>query len=818
MNKTVGALILALAAASPIAAVDPKLVELVREIERFPADKGSGTEAERLHRLYDLAWSFEIQSSPELATFLGIPGSNDKWSDGSFEAIEFGEAAVVKLMKAAQSIDRTALPEAERVHYDLFSRRLASRAEALRFPGELMPITQIGGVQQHLAQVLVDAPAQTVKDYEDLVARLRGIPQVVDDTIARLDRGLARGITPPRVTLREVPDQVKNLIFEDAQESPLLDAFRRFPDAVAAADRERLTAAATAAYTEWAAPALARLHVYLRDTYVPKARTTIAARDLPGGEEWYAHQVRQFTTTDLTPRQIHEIGLAEVRRIRGEMEKVIAASGFTGSFAEFLDFLRTDSRFFFDQPEDLLAAYRDIAKRADPELAKLFGRLPRLPYGVKAVPAYMEKAQTAAYYESGSLKAGRGGYFVANTYNLKARPKWAMEALTLHEAVPGHHLQISIAQELEGIPEWRKYDGYTAFIEGWGLYAESLGTEMGFFQDPYSKFGQLTSEIWRALRLVVDTGLHSFGWTREQAIDYLRQNSGRPEHHILVEVDRYIVLPGQALAYKLGELKIKELRAYAAKELGPRFDIRAFHDQVLGNGALPLDLLESNVKAWVEIARGTRHSAVGRRPRAAHLRLGHDDGHRNVVRLVGERVEQLRRVGEPDGGKRAAREESVEVAAAVPEAEAAPVEGQPEHQHGLHCAVDRALRHFGSPARWLPQAEGERVERAGVRVDVEPTVSGIGPRHEERPALGEQALHEAPGIDLRPERQTSEDPFGACDLRQREHAFGDAIRRRDGDRGIDLAEPRTKPLAQRCLGYRDVRRHRFLLAVGILAP
>jgi uncharacterized protein (DUF885 family) len=332
---------------------------------------------------------------------------------------------------------------------------------------------------------------------------------------------------------------------------------------------------------------------------VPKARTTISMQDLPGGEEWYAYNVREMTTTNLTPRQIHEIGLAEVKRIRGEMDKVIAASGFEGTFTEFLDFLRTDPRFFFEKPEELLAAYRDIAKRADPELAKLFGHLPRLPYGVVPVPAYAEKSQTTAYYEPGSLKAGRAGSYFANTYDLKSRPKWEMEALTLHEAVPGHHLQLSIAQELEGVPEWRKYDDYTAFVEGWGLYAESLGTEMGFYRDPYSKFGQLTYEIWRAIRLVVDTGMHAFGWTREQAIDYFRQNAGKAEHDIVVEVDRYIVMPGQALAYKIGELKLKELRAFATQSLGPKFDLRAFHDQVLGNGALPLDLLESNVKAWV---------------------------------------------------------------------------------------------------------------------------------------------------------------------------------------------------------------------------
>ncbi len=294
------------------------------------------------------------------------------------------------------------------------------------------------------------------------------------------------------------------------------------------------------------------------------------------------------------------------------MDSLIAETGFKGSFADFCQFLRTDPRFFYDKPEDLLTGYRDIAKRIDPELIKLFGKLPRLPYGVVAVPAYSEKSQTTAYYEEGSLAAGRPGYFNANTYDLKSRPKWEMEALTSHEAVPGHHLQIAIAQELEGVPEWRKHDDYTAFVEGWGLYSESLGTEMGLYKDPYSKFGQLTYEIWRAIRLVVDTGMHTMGWTRQQAIDYFKANSAKAEHDIEVEVDRYIVWPGQALAYKIGELKIKEMRAYAEKELGAKFDIRAFHDHILGNGAVPLDLLEKNVMTWVAEVKSAEGAKAAR--------------------------------------------------------------------------------------------------------------------------------------------------------------------------------------------------------------
>jgi uncharacterized protein (DUF885 family) len=325
--------------------------------------------------------------------------------------------------------------------------------------------------------------------------------------------------------------------------------------------------------------------------------------DLPDGREWYAYKIHRYTTTYLSPEEIHEIGLSEVKRIRKKMEDIIAQVGFEGNFHEFTEFLRTDPQFYFSDAEDLIREYRDISKRADPELIKLFGRLPTLPYGVIPIPSYAEKSQTTAYYEGGSLMAGRPGYFYANTYNLKMRPKWEMEALTLHEAVPGHHLQIALALELGDLPEFRKHGGYTAYTEGWGLYAESLGEEMGFYENPYSKFGQLTYEMWRAICLVVDTGIHALGWSRQEAIDLFIENSSKTEHDVVVEVDRYIVWPGQALAYKIGELKIKELRAYAAGALDDAFDIREFHDELLGNGSLPLDLLEERMKKWVALQK-----------------------------------------------------------------------------------------------------------------------------------------------------------------------------------------------------------------------
>ncbi len=600
---------LLLAATVAQAAVSPELVEYAKKLDQFPATKGQGSESERLQKLFDLSWDYVMHSSPEFATFIGYPGLNDRWSDSSFESIAFGRATSRKILEALLSVDRSQLKPSEQVNYDLARRRLERGIEGDRFHGEYLVVNQVGGVQQGIPQVLAAMPARSVQDYENILARLRGLPTVIDQTIALLDKGLQEGITPPRVTLRDVPGQVGNLLVDDPMQSPMLRAFQKFPAAVPAAEQERLKGAAVQAFSERVAPALRKLQSYLANTYLPAARETIAMSDLPDGKAWYSYNVQQQTTTSLTPEQIHQIGLAEVKRIRWQMETLMAAAGFKGTLQEFFTFLRTDPQFYYDKSEDLLAGYRDIAKRIDPELVKLFGKLPRLPYGVIAVPSYSEKSQTTAYYENGSLAAGRPGYFYANTYDLKSRPKWEMEALTAHEAVPGHHLQLSLSQELEDVPQWRRYDDYTAFVEGWGLYAESLGDEMGLYKDPYSKFGQLTYEIWRAIRLVVDTGMHAKGWTRQQAIDYFKANAGKAEHDIEVEVDRYIVWPGQALAYKIGELKIKELRAHAEKELGSKFDVRAFHDQVLGNGGLPLDLLEKNVRGWVEKGKAEAKTA-----------------------------------------------------------------------------------------------------------------------------------------------------------------------------------------------------------------
>lgn len=569
------------------------------QFQALMANKEKLSEPDRLHKIFNTTWEYAMREFPEFATQVGYPGQNDRWTDVSFEAIARRKEIDKVLLDLIKSVDRAKLNEADQVSYDLFRRNAEFDAEGDQFPFELLPINQLGGVQQNAAQVIAQTSCKTTKDYEDLIARLNALPALIDQNIALLQRGLEQKITHPQITAREIPQQVLNLIVKDPMESPMLAPFKQVPAAVPAADQKRLQQAAVEALTRKVEPAYQKLHDFLVAKYLPSLRTSTGVDKLPNGEKWYAFTTRRETTTELSPAQIHQIGVDEVKRIRAEMEKVMQSTGFKGDFAAFTQYLRTDPKFYYTDGASLLAGYRDIAKRIDPELVKFFGHLPRLPYGVQAVPAYAEKAQTGAYYEQGSLKAGRPGWFFANTYDLPSRPKWGMETLTLHEAVPGHHFQIAIAQEKEDLPEFRKHGWYVAYGEGWALYAESLGYEMGFFKDPYQNFGHLSDEIMRAVRLVVDTGLHSKNWTRDQAIKYFEENTGTSRHDVEVEIDRYLIWPSQALGYKIGQLKIRELRTFAEKELGQKFDLRAFHDEVLKNGVLPLNTLEAHIKEWV---------------------------------------------------------------------------------------------------------------------------------------------------------------------------------------------------------------------------
>ncbi|MBZ5509623.1 MAG: DUF885 domain-containing protein [Acidobacteriia bacterium] len=551
-----------------------------------------------LHALFDREWDYQMQQHPTRASSLGDRRWNDRWEDDSLTAIEARYQHTLAVLDEIKRVDRARLSPPEQINYDLFQRQHELAAEGHAFHWYLVPLNQRGGIQT--ANELGDALRfTTVKDYEDWIARLQRFPEHMDQTIALMRQGIRERIVLPKVIMERVPAQIEKQIVQDPQASAFYKPFRNFPAAIAEADRQRLATAAQKAIREQLVPSFQRFHDFFVKDYLPACYDQVGIWQLPRGGEMYAYFVREYTTTGLTPQQVHQMGLDEVKRIRGEMEAIKEIAGFKGSMAEFFQFLRSDPRFFYKNPAELLEAYKALAKTIDPNLVKVFRTLPRAPYGVEPIPEISAPDTTTAYYRQLSADGSRPGTFFVNLYKPETRPKWEMMALTLHEAVPGHHLQIALAYEAGEQPKFRRYGGYGAFVEGWGLYAESLGDDMGLYTDPYSKFGQLTYEMWRAVRLVVDTGMHSMHWTRQQAIDYFMQNAPKAELDIVNEIDRYIAWPGQALGYKIGQMKIRELRERARRRLGPQFDLKEFHEVVLRNGALPLDVLEQNVNAWL---------------------------------------------------------------------------------------------------------------------------------------------------------------------------------------------------------------------------
>jgi len=572
--------------------------------------------------LIDADWEWRLREFPIYATAVGDGRYDHLWGDISLAAHERRASYLKGVLRKAESVDRKQLSPATRLDHDLFRYEVGLAVDGLRFRDELLPLNQMNGVHQDVADIMQIVPRRSARDLENIEARLDGVGVLVDQTIDLMREGAARGLTPPRAILEGVPAQVANQVVDDPAAHPitclLLD---ELPAEVDAPARRRFTKAVPRAVAAVVVPAFRRLLDFIVTDYLPRCRTTIGLTTLPDGEAWYAHQVRLMTSSPLGPKEIHELGRREVARLRKEMLATMGAAGFDGNLPTFMHHLRTDARFFFTDKEQLLVAYRDICKRLDAALPRLFRTLPRLPYGVVPVPSYSEKVQTTAYYYPGSPEAGRPGYFYANTFDLASRPKWEMEALAAHEAVPGHHLQLSLAQEIENVPQFRRHTHHTSFVEGWGLYSESLGGELGLYRDPYSDFGRLTYEMWRAIRLVVDTGLHAFGWSRERAIAYFEENAGKAGHDIRVEVDRYIAWPGQALAYTIGALAIKEQRRRARAALGEAFDIRAFHDVVLLAGALPLPVLERRVGEWIATARRTKsRGTTPRRPTRRNAR------------------------------------------------------------------------------------------------------------------------------------------------------------------------------------------------------
>lgn len=507
-----------------------------------------------------------------------------------------------KYLKSVKRIDPKHLDEQRALSREIFIRARERSLAGDRFPTHLAPVNQFYMTPNFFAQLGSGAgahPFKSVKDYEDFLKRVPGFVAWVDQAIVNMREGMKVGWVQPKVLMQKVLPQLESQMKDDPMQTVYWTVVGKFPESFSADDRVRLEAAYRTAISSQIVPAYRKLHAFIKDEYLPKCRDTVGADALPDGKAYYAFLVEGTTTTSMKPAEIHALGLSEVARIHGEMNALMKEVGFEGDLKAFFKFMKEDPRWFWETREQLIDGYVQIRKRIDPNLGKLFGTLPKADYEVRAVEPFRERSASGGSYSAATEDGSRPGVFYANAYDLKSRHKWAMEALSLHEGNPGHHFQITVAREQKALPKFRRFGGYTAYSEGWGLYAESLGKDLGAYVDPYQRFGQLDGELWRAIRLVVDTGLHYKGWTREQVLDYMRANSSRGESSAVSEAERYMAIPSQALAYKIGELKFKQIRAKAEKALGAKFDVRAFHDALLVDGPLPLDVLEKKMDRWI---------------------------------------------------------------------------------------------------------------------------------------------------------------------------------------------------------------------------
>ncbi len=582
-----------------------KKLLLVMLLPVLLAAKPSGGEpdaqqsAQALHNLFAKEWHIRLAEFPEFATYVGVHDFNDRLTDVSVAAHKRRALMWLDILDELEAIDREALSREDQINYSLFERQLRDALAGFEFGAWQIPMNADSGFYTAFARLPSAMPMRTVEDYENYVARLTAWSGHVAQQIENMRIGLERGMTLPRVTLAGIPATIKSQLVSLAEDSVLYAPFADLPAHFEPATRRALTEAGVKAINESVLPGYEALLRFIEDEYLPGARESLGASELPDGEAYYAQRIAYFTTLELSAEEIHAVGVSEVARIRAAMEAIIQEVGFEGSFAQFLEFLRTDPRFYASNAEELLKEATFVAKTMDGKLPALFGTLPRLPYGVAPVPEHMAQRYTAGRYVPPALGSDQPGWYWVNTYKLESRPLYALPALTLHEAVPGHHLQFALALEQGEQPPFRRFDYISAFGEGWGLYSEWLGIEAGIYDDPYKDFGRLTYEMWRACRLVVDTGLHSMGWTRQQALDYMAGNTALSLHEVETETDRYISWPAQALSYKLGELKIRELRQRAEAALGPQFDLRAFHDALLANGSVTLPILEETIERFI---------------------------------------------------------------------------------------------------------------------------------------------------------------------------------------------------------------------------
>ena len=574
---------------------------LVLPLLAFAAPPSDATA--KLHDLFDRQWKWALRESPQFATYAGVHDFDDRLGSVSASDEKRRAEQTTAFLAELRTIPRASLSNEDRVNAEIFERQLEDGIESFRFREYEIPLSADWGFHTELVRLPDTMTLASVRDYDNYIARLRAIPAYVDQEIGVMREGLARGMTLPKVVLAGIDETMTAHVVKDAEKSVWWKPFARFPATFSEADRKRLSENGRAAILDSAVPAFRKLAEFMVRDYIPRARTTVATSDLPDGRAYYEFLLRRFTTLPLTAEQIHQTGLSEVARIQKEMDGVIRQVGFAGDFKAFLEFLRTDPRFYAKTPEELLERAAWICKRMDGKLPSLFKTLPRLPYGVAPVPDEIAPKFTGGRYIQSPEGSTQPGYFWVNTYQLDHRPLYTLEALALHESVPGHHLQIALSQEQKDLPNFRRYSYISTFGEGWGLYCEHLGLEAGFYTDPYSNFGRLTYEMWRACRLVVDTGMHAMGWSREKAMEYLGSHTALSLHEVQTETDRYIATPGQALSYKIGELKIRELRSKAEKALGSRFDVREFHDAVLLQGSVPMPVLEEQIDRYIAAHR-----------------------------------------------------------------------------------------------------------------------------------------------------------------------------------------------------------------------
>ncbi len=553
----------------------------------------------QLHDLIEEEWQYRLREDPFFATQVGDRRYNDRVPSIAAAAEAQRAAQVEQFLQRLGAIPSAALDASEQINQQILERELSERLAHYRFGAHLMPLSKMIGPHIFLPDLVLLTPFHSEEDYAAYLSRLSALPGYLQELIDGMRAGQQRGLVPPRAALAGTETSLQSLAAPGVEQSVFYQPFLSLPENIPSERRAALRQAGEQVLREQVLPAFQRLLDFLTQEYLPSARASIAISALPGGEAYYAFLTRAFTSLELSPQQVFETGMAEVRRIRQEMESLIRSTGFEGGLQDFLRFLSQDAQFYATRPEDLMGRVALILKRMDGELPRLFATLPRTPYGLRETPPHLAPYSTSAYYFPATGDGTTAGYYYVNTYDLASRPLYEYEALSFHEAVPGHHLQLALQQEMTGAPNFRRCTPGTAFVEGWALYAERLGLEVGFYRDPYSNFGRLVYEMWRACRLVVDPGMHCLGWTRQQAIEFMAENTALSRLNIENEVDRYIAWPGQALAYKIGELKLRELRAQAEAALGARFDLRQFHRVLLEEGAIPLDLVERRLKDWM---------------------------------------------------------------------------------------------------------------------------------------------------------------------------------------------------------------------------